>query len=153
MQAALLNPASSSADYRRQARRIRASFRGNSFLTQQALHDLAKRRNSETNSVVTNVRPVRSNLIFDRQAPLQSRITAVVERGFTEHALTKLQPFGFTFSDRTALLDAGERLENDGAWGYTPPSRTDKAKAIPSLLVIFSIEILIVAAVAGWFML
>ena len=37
-------------------------------------------------------------------------MSAVVERGFAEHAQTKLQSFGFTFSDRVALLNAGEKL-------------------------------------------
>jgi hypothetical protein len=106
-------PALGSDDYRRQARRIRASFPGNSFLTQRALNDLARRRDTETQvrDESGSSEHLRTGLEQQaRRSTLQLDISAVVERGFSEHAASKLQPFGFTFSDRVALLSTAEKL-------------------------------------------
>jgi hypothetical protein len=165
-----------SADYRRQARRIRASFSGNSFLTQQALGDLAKRRDLQTRASEPDALRIsaslKTNRVKNEHAHLQQRITAVVERGFTEHALSKLQPFGFTFSDRVTLLDAAEKLgisrfranlilamhENQAPgrrWakqssmqssGRSGPANAPPRSVASSLLLILSLEILVVAA-------
>jgi hypothetical protein len=177
----------SSADYRRRARRIRASFAGDSFLTQSALRDLARKRNLEIGQEISQQSeqtaetkrrmasaarrtPFSSNLGpgLAGQSPsvLQLRIDAVVERGFAEHALTKLQPFGFTFSDRAALLDAAEKLgisrfranlilamqENTALQrrSVTPPPQP--ASNTPYLLLIVAMEIIGMALLAWWLM-
>jgi hypothetical protein len=112
----------------------------------QALGQLAARRNLELQA--TEAEP----------EVLQHRIASVIDRGFAEHAAAKLQPFGFTFSDRVALLDAAERLgmarfranmilatleHQAPARRYAAPEVPSRSFA-PSLVVILSIEAAIV---------
>ena len=142
------DPAAATADYRRQARRIRASFNHNPLLRQLALSDLATRRNAELEMATETP-----------DAPAQEyTLASVVERSFAEHASAKLQPFGFLFSDRVRLLDAAEQLgitrfranmilamqeHQAPARRFAAPEVPGKSFA-PSLVVILSLELVVV---------
>jgi len=178
VEAVFANPPSGSADYRRQARRIRASFTGNSFLTQQALQALAKRRDDQmryapaAEVAAWRVAPAggsqpgssgyRRNGVADApSSQVQLQISAVVERGFAEHAASKMQSFGFTFSDRIALLDTAETLgisrfranlilamqENRAPARAAAKQSALSTSFFPWFLLMVGIEILIVLAV------
>lgn len=156
-----LASSSSSADYRRQARKIRASFHGDSFLTQQAIGELAKRRDLELQASDS---PNPASAKDPRRATLHLEISAVVERGFSAHAASKLQPFGFTYSDRVSLLDAGEKLgisrfranmilamlENQRSVPRQTVKGIDRKPAVPSLLLVLALEAFLVASIV-WF--
>lgn len=148
------DPVPTATDYRRQARRIRASFSKTPLLRQQALVDLARRRNVQTclpqrqdKTSVRRVVPVNS-----------STLISVVEHSFADHAALQLQPFGFTFSDRVTLLDSAERLginrfranmmlalleHHTPARRFAAPEVPPRSLA-PSLLVILGIEVAII---------
>jgi hypothetical protein len=117
--AAITTPAT--ADYCRKARRIRASFDRAPLLRHQALKDLARERNLQ---LLVNPAPARLASVPMRRAsttiearPLgtaanRDHAVAVLEASENEFAVAaaaKLQPFGFTFSDRIKLLDLAER--------------------------------------------
>jgi len=106
------NPAIDTADYRRQARRIRANFHRDPLLRHQALGALAEQRNNQTHSIQNP--PANTRTTARRILPLTdgrpaTTITAV-EQGFADYAATRLQPFGFTFTDRAKLLASAEQL-------------------------------------------
>ncbi len=145
-----------SADYRRRARRIRASFASTPLLRQRALGDLARQRNVET-------RTVRVQTAARRIAPVPSRpVISVIEQGFADYAATKIQPFGFEFGDRVKLLNSAEQLGITrfranlilALQEHHAPARRVAAIVAPakpvtsSLVLILFIEIAIVAGLA-----
>jgi hypothetical protein len=171
MHALLADSPAASADYRRQARRIRASFAGDAFLRQQALSQLASRRNAQTGSngpvqpIVVRASLAQASLAkatVARGVETPARVTVVdiVERGFSNHAAGCLQPFGFTFSERLRLLDAAERLgisrfranmllallEHQAPDRKFAPPEIPSRSFAPPLLLILGIEIAVVAA-------
>ena len=77
-------------DYRRQARRLRAAYVGRPARLHVALRDLARQ--------------------LDRCAPTRSQ---VIQRGFADGVADRLSRGPFTYTDRAALLAAGEKLGID----------------------------------------
>ena len=140
------------ADYRRRARRIRASFAKSPLLRQRALVDLAAERNSQT-------QVARQKTAARRVAPV-ARPSAIneIEHAFADEAATRLQPFGFTFSDRVMLLDLAERkgivrfranmilalLEHQTSSRRICTVEVPSKSVAPSLLVILGIELAVV---------
>jgi hypothetical protein len=153
VQALAVDCPAATADYRRRARRIRASFDRDPLLRQRALGELATRRNAETQTV-------RIRSATRRTPPVSSRpVISAIEQGFADYAATKLQPFGFTFCDRVKLLDSAERLGITrfranlilALQEHHAPARSTAAPVVPrrsvapSLLVILCLELAIVA--------
>ncbi len=152
MQFLSADPLAATADYRRRARRIRASFSRDPLLRQRALGELAARRNAELQAAIAVTEPVSS-----------ARVMSVIERGFADHAAERLQPFGFSFSDRVRLLDAAERLgisrfranmilamqeHHAPARRVAAPEGPAKSLA-PPLIVILFVEMIVVSALVA----
>jgi hypothetical protein len=146
------DPLSATADYRRRARRIRASFSHAPLLRQRALVDLARERNTQTQIV-------RNKVAIRRVAPVSKALpTTVMERDFADCAASRIQPFGFTFSDRVFLLDSAERqgisrfranmmlavLEHQAPARRSAPPEVPSKSFAPSLLLILCVEIAVV---------
>jgi hypothetical protein len=154
VQALTADSATTTADYRRRARRIRASFANAPHLRQRALGELATQRNVETQAV-------RIKTAARRVPPIATRpVISVIEQGFADYAATKLQPYGFDFCDRVKLLDSAEQLgitrfranmilalqEHHAPARRVAPSEVPGKSVMPSMLVILCIEIAIVGA-------
>jgi hypothetical protein len=172
--ALLADSPAATADYRRQARRIRASFARDPFLRQMALSALASRHDEQTKAqVFQQVAPrFSAKVTVARQtdsaaSPLSRPSITQLEQAFSDQASACLQPFGFTFSDRVRLLDSAERMGLPrfranmllAMREHQAPVRTSAAPEIPSrsfapsLLVIFAIEVVVVAglvALCAW---
>ncbi len=146
------DPVAATADYRRRARRIRASFSKSPLLRQRALVDLATQRNAQTQTL-------RHKTAARRIPPVAAAPAKMItDRNFTDDAAARLQPFGFTFSDRVALLDSAERrgiprfhanmmlaaLEHQAPARRSAPAEVPSKSITPSLLVILAIELAVV---------
>jgi hypothetical protein len=103
------------ADYRRQARKIRASFAAQPLLRHHALIGLARQQDLSQQSPL----PERiSRVTVRRIAPQTSRYlpaelgttTSAVERGFADHSADCLRAGDLSFSARLHLLNMGEKL-------------------------------------------
>jgi len=161
---------SATADYCRRARRIRASFDRAPLLRHQALKDLARERNLQllVNPVHPRLAAVpkgRSSIVelrpfgtaAERRQPVEN--PDATENEFAVAAAAKLQPFGFTFSDRIKLLDLAERsgisrfranliLALHEHKARRPTTDLPAGSISPSLLVVFAIEAVVVLAFA-----
>jgi hypothetical protein len=130
--------AAATADYRRQARKIRASFAKQPLLRHHALNELARKRNAEQPSplrarvirtsarrVPPATREMQFPVLFLRSASklkspmsdqrgLPAIVTgtpaAAIEQKFADHAASRLRSGVFTFTDRMELLKTAESL-------------------------------------------
>ncbi len=159
------SPVSTAADYCRRARRIRASFDRDPFLRHQALGDLARRRNLQLlvnplTPAIRSPRPVRMTVSQRAAQPGVDATSNTGELKFIEQVAARLQPFGFTFSDRLKLLDSAEQMgiarfranvilamhEHQAGRRSNPVEQKPFA---PSLLLVLAIEVAVVAG-AVW---
>jgi hypothetical protein len=171
-------------EYCRRARKIRASFDRNAFLRYEALNSLARKREDELTSLraLTGLVPsgekpipavVRRRVagVRDVSAPALNKPATgqeQLERDFAEQIAARLQPFGFTFSDRLRLLDRAERMGisrfranvmlamHEHQAGRGPGSATANApdssrKPAPSLLFILMAEAVVVVGLVWLF--
>ena len=109
---------------------------------------------NSTRDTRTNIRlPVAAVTFTWRSPPWSSGVSS-------QHAGSKLQPFGFTYSDRVGLLDAGEKLgisrfranmilamlENQRSIP-APIAHRKPHKTIPTVLVIVAMELLVISGI------
>jgi hypothetical protein len=157
-------------DYCRRARRIRASFDRAPLLRHQALKDLARERNLQllVNPCLAAVPKGRSPIVESRPfgtaakreiiGPDTVANPSATENEFAVQVAAKLQPFGFTFSDRSKLLDIAERsgiprfranvilAMHEHQTGRQAANDPKNSSAAPSLLVVLMIEAVVVSA-------
>lgn len=160
------------ADYRRRARRIRASFDGAPLLRHQALKDLARERNLQllvnpAHPGLATVPKGRSSIVELRpfgtaakreSAPHFVENPSATENEFSVTVAAKLQTFGFTFSDRIKLLDLAERsginrfranvilAMHEHQAGRQVIDQTAKKSFTPSFLAVLVLEAVVVLA-------
>jgi hypothetical protein len=98
-------------EYCRRARKIRASFDDNAFLRHEALTTLARERADQLAADREAARSRELPRVLAQPVTVRRRLASEqVERDFADQIAAKLQPFGFTFSDRLKLLNQAERL-------------------------------------------
>jgi hypothetical protein len=154
-------------EYCRRARKIRASFDRNAFLRHEALTTLARQREDDLASLrgLTGFRESPRQVI---QTPVRRRVARMstpssdtdrVECEFADAIAAKLQPFGFTFSDRLRLLNQAERLGinrfranvmlamHEHQAGRASSPAADPAPRIPSLFAVLIAEFAVVAVI------
>jgi hypothetical protein len=104
-------PAATVADYCRQARRIRASFSGDSFLRHQALSDLAKRRDHHVQAGTESVETCKPN---DRSNPPTPKVAVLaIQATRLKSARRRVAPQAIPFQHKPSLINS--RLDPDTA--------------------------------------
>jgi hypothetical protein len=156
-------------EYCRRARKIRASFDRNAFLRHEALSSLARKREDDLASLraLTGLResprqPIQTT-VRRRLMTAPGTDTDRVEREFADAIAAKLQPFGFTFSDRLRLLNQAERLGinrfranvmlamHEHQAGRATAPAADSARRVPSLFAVLIAELAVVAVLVWAF--